>query len=308
MPAIRTLVLTAYAVALPAALTAQVTQRAVTEDTTASATNNDTGPAGIIPYVRGFNASVATTSQHDSSNGWSSLLQPDLAYRLNQHFSADVSAPIYTYVNVVITSGTKAVPVYTNATRKGVPGDVPINGHYETSFSLLDYASTLTLGLPTGNSKDGLGAGQATYFFNNHLEKAIGILTPEIELGIGDASDLIGQRIRKDYTSVGELANFQAGTSVDLTHNINFEAAAYENLPIGAETLLSSTGKGRKKVTTTTKQGAAEDNGFLTSLDIPVTGHITLTGFYNRSLRNKIDTAGFSLTFLLKAPPKDIIR
>ena len=36
------------------------------------------------------------------------------------------------------------------------------------------------------------------------------------------------------------------------------------------------------------------------ALDIPLNRHITLSGFYNRSLRNKIDTAGFSLTFLLR--------
>ena len=36
-------------------------------------------------------------------------------------------------------------------------------------------------------------------------------MTPNIELGIGDSSSLVGTRVRKDYTSVGGLAHFQAG-------------------------------------------------------------------------------------------------
>ena len=48
----------------------------------AAAMTNDSGPAGIIPATKGFNASLGTSSQHDSSNGWSSLLTPNVAYRL----------------------------------------------------------------------------------------------------------------------------------------------------------------------------------------------------------------------------------
>ena len=61
-------------------------------------------------------------------------------------------------------------------------------------------------------------------------------------------------------------------------------------------------------VTTTSSKSVGEDNGFLNTLDIPLSGHVTLSGFYNRSLRSHIDTAGFSFTFLLKAPPSNLPR
>ena len=47
----------------------------------AAAMTNDSGPAGIIPVAKGFNASMGTTSQHDSSSGWSSLLTPNVPCR-----------------------------------------------------------------------------------------------------------------------------------------------------------------------------------------------------------------------------------
>ncbi|ADW68089.1 hypothetical protein [Granulicella tundricola] len=258
--------------------------------------------------MKGLNISIGTSSQHDSSNGWSSLITPDVAWRFNSHFSADATVPIYTYINVQQNKGTKARPVYVFANEKFTPGDAALNSHYETSFNLLDYNLTATLGLPSGSQDDGLGAGQVTYNFNNHFERAFGIISPDVEIGLGDSSQLVGDRVRKSYTAVGTLAHFQAGASIALTHNMNFEAEAYEELPLDAGTVYSTTGRGKKKVTTSAHTGGTEDNGFLNTLDIPLNGHVVVSGFYNRSLRSKIDTAGFSLTFLLRSPPADVVR
>ncbi len=272
--------------------------------TTASASTNDAGPTGIIPFVKGPNLSLGTSSQHDSSNGWSSVLTPDFAWRFNRHFSADIATPIYSYINVLVTGGTAARPTYTFATKHFVTGDTSLNGHFDANPDWLSYNATVTLGLPSGSDSDGLGAGQVTFNFNNHFERSFGPFSPDIELGFGDSSSLVDQRIRKGYVTVGKLAHFQAGASVDLPFSLEFSADAYEDMPLSHETLYSTTGKGRKKVTTATNAGVAEDNGFLTALDIPIQRHVTLSGFYNRSLRNHDDTAGFSLTFFLRAPPR----
>jgi hypothetical protein len=271
---------------------------------TGAATTNDSGVAGVVPEVRGFNASVAFGGQHDSSNGWSSVMTPNVAYRLNRYFSADMGVPDYLYINVDANVGTKAKPVYAYSTKHGVFGDAALSFHGETHADTLDYNGTVTVGLPSGNTAYGLGAGQVTYNLNNHFEKSLGIFTPDIELGFGDSSALMDARVKKSYIAVGEIAHFQAGTSVDLPFDMSFEADAYEELPLTTDLVYSTTGKGKKKVTTSTNQGPAEDNGFLTTLDIPVARHMTVSGFYNRSLRQHEDTAGFSFTLLLRAPPK----
>lgn len=264
-----------------------------------STATNDSGPIGIVPLTPGFNAFLASATQHDSSNGWSTVLTPGVAYRFTQIFSMNASTPIYGYINILQVKGTKANPIYTQTTQKGVPGDTSLLAQFNTHL-FLDYTADVTLGLPTGNKNYGLGAGQVTYDFNNHFEKGLGIFTPDIELGFGDSSDLIGQRIRKSYTAVGKLAHFQAGSSVDLPRSLSFEADAYEELPVGNSTLYSTTKKGKKKVRTVTPEGATEDNGFLTSLDLPVSTHLTLSGFYSRSLRSHDDIAGLSFTMFLR--------
>ncbi|GAC1359130.1 MAG: hypothetical protein NVSMB3_06540 [Acidobacteriaceae bacterium] len=267
------------------------------------------GPAGIVPYTRGFNASLGSATQHDSSNGWSSIITPGVAYRFSRNFSIDASVPIYGYINVDENRGTKAKPVYQLASKTGVPGDTSLAAHLDAHV-LVDYAATFNLGLPTGNTDFGLGAGKTTYSFTNHFEQSLGIFSPDVELGIADTSSLNNRRIRRSYTSVGLIAHLQAGSSIDLSHNVNFSADAYEDLPLVRGTVYSTTGRGKKRVSTSTTSPSSEDNGVNTSLDIPVSPHLTLSGLYSHSFRSEDDVAGLSLTFLLRAPsrPQDLSR
>jgi hypothetical protein len=265
---------------------------------------NDSGPSGIVPATRGFNASVGTSSQHDSTNGWSSILNPNVAYRFNKYFSVDAGTPIYMYINVDANVGTKAKPVFGYSPKRGVFGDTSLAFEADVTALSIYYSPTFTMGLPSGNTDYGLGAGQVTYNFNNHFEKELGMFTPDIEVGIADTSNLVDERVLKSYVAVGPMAHFQAGISLQLPWNLSFEADAYEELPLATNLVYSTTGKGKKKVTTVKNQDPSEDNGFITSLDIPLTPHVTMSGFYNRSLRDHDDVAGFSFTFLLKAPPR----
>jgi hypothetical protein len=232
------------------------------------------------------------------------VLTPNVAYRFNRYFSADAGVPVYLYINVDADVGTKNKPVYVYSPKNGVFGDTTLSFHADDNIRTIDYNATVSMGLPSGNTDYGLGAGQVTFNINNHFERTFGRFAPDIELGYGNTSDLIDQRVLKSYVAVGPMAHFQAGTSVDLPMNMNFEVEAYEELPLATNIVYSTTGKGKKKVTTATNVDPAEDNGFNTSLDIPLTRHVTLSGFYSRSLRNHDDVAGFSFTFLMKAPPQ----
>lgn len=304
----------------PSAFLTATSLSALDEDngsTTASASSNGLGPVGIVPVQHGWNMSLGTTSQHDSASGWSSILTPNLAYRFSRHFSANIGLPVYSYIDIysVISSkgATKTSPaktVYGFKPERFLLGDTILTGEFETHSSLVDYSFTTSLGMPTGNDLKGLGAGQATYSLNNHLEKSIGDwFTPEIEVGIGNSVNLNDERVRKSYVDVGHSAHFQAGLGIALPHDMSFSSEAYEDMPLGTQTITSTTtngkkGKQLKKITTTKNISIGEDNGFLNTLDIPLNRHVTLSGFYNRSLRNRIDTAGFSFTFLLRPSPR----
>lgn len=307
-----------FSVTMPPALRAQATPRVQTQAASAASASaeldelslisaaaaiNDSGPEGIMPATKGLNVSLGTSSQHNSTNGWSSILNPNVAYRFNRHFSLDASVPLYAYVNVYSNIGPVAKPFYAYNIRSGAFGDMTLSFEGDQMFHSTFYSGTVSLGLPSGNTGYGLGAGQVTFNFNNRFERGLGIFTPNVELGIGDTSNLVEQRVLKSYISVGPMAHFQAGTAVDLKWKMSFEAEAYEELPLDTNLVFSSTGSGKKKVTTSTNTDPAEDNGFITSLDIPLSPHVTLSGFYNRSLRDHNDVAGFSFTFILRSPP-----
>ena len=300
-----------FAAVVPAGR-AQVTHEQVAEASdlnelgglSAAAMTNDSGPAGIIPVAKGFNVSMGTTSQHDSSSGWSSLLTPNVAYRLNQYISVDAGVPMYMYINIDANVGTKTKPVYVYSPKKGAFGDTSLSFHGDASALTVDYNGTVSLGLPSGNTDYGLGAGQVTYNINNHFERNFDLFTPNIEFGFGDTSALVNQRVLKSYVAVGPMAHFQAGTAVNLPLRMSFEADAYEELPLDKNLVYSTTGSGKKQVTTATNKDPAEDNGFITSLDVPLSRHVTMSWFYSRSLRDHDDVGGFSFTFLLKAPPQ----
>lgn len=264
-------------------------------------TDNGQGPAGIIPVAHGFNASLITATQHDSGNGWSTILTPAIAWRFNRAFSFNASVPLYASVNVLENTGTKAHPVYVQQTKHGIPGDTSLNATFEFHPEFLSYSATFALGLPSGNTAYGVGAGHLGYNFNNHFEKDFGLVTPNIEAGVANSSDLIPGRVHKSYTTAGTLAHFQAGASVDLPHNLSFEADAYEDMPISTSAIYSNTSK--KKVTTASATSAAEDNGLSLSLDIPLNPHLIFSTMYDHSIRSQYNVAGFSLTFLLKAGP-----
>ena len=285
--------------------------------TTAEATTNNAGPVGIVPLRRGLNFSIGTTSQHDSAGGWSTLLTPNVAYRINRNFSLNAGIPVFGYTGIYgvistksATKTTAAVPMYGLAPAAFLLGDMYVATSFETHPAFFDYNLVVTVATPTGDDADGLGAGQVTYNFNNHFEKPFRqTITPDLEVGIGNSPNLVDRRVSKSYIDVGTNAHFQAGVNFQLPFDMSFTSDAFEELPITTQTVTSTTTNGKKgtqlkTITTSKEKSVGEDNGFINTLDIPLSAHVTMSGFYNRSLRNKIDTVGFSFTFLLKGPPR----
>ena len=111
------------------------------------------------------------------ANGWSSILTPNLAYRFNSTSAWTRACRCTLYVNVDGNVATAAKPVYAYNSRKGAFGDMSLSfaWGYELFWSI-GYSGTFSLGLPSGNTNYGLGAGQVTYNINNHFEKDVGVV------------------------------------------------------------------------------------------------------------------------------------
>jgi hypothetical protein len=273
---------------------------------------------GVSTLLDGFNAGVTYSSIHSSSVGWYSVVTPAVSYTFSERFSADASTSIYINRPIENTNpATKAAqPLVTDGADAG---DTLIGFHASFYPGSLTDIITASLTAPTGDRSKGLGAGQVTYDFNNHTERYYNRLGFLVDLGIGNSSGLFNDLVVQDYTSVGTLAHFQAGAVFWLPRRTYIEAVAYEQLPLGSQTVYRAVQRGEDvrandddgggnnpnppPPVAVTVSTASEDNGFTTFVGIPLVDHITLSGYYNRSLRQRLDTVSVGVTFVLRSKP-----
>jgi len=262
----------------------------------------DDDDVDLVPRT-GFNAALVYNSTHDSAANWSDSTTPYVSYAFNKHFSSELSCPVYILryaenTTVVPKAGQTIKP----QALRGEAGDTLLANHAAFSNHYFDYLVTLSATLPSGDTVYGLSTGRVTFDLTHDFSHKFGIFGPGAELGAGDSNTFSNSKTVADFISLGPIAHFQLGSTVDLPLRMLFEADAYEDLPIGDQKIYTTVVL--KKQTTTEVIGThvSEDNGFTTQLDIPLNDQIVLSGFYSRSRRFGIDTAGVSMTFLLRNP------
>jgi hypothetical protein len=261
--------------------------------------------AQIVPDVPGFsdslhgwNAGATISGVHDSVTGWATLFTPAVGYSFNDVFSIDATIPIYMY-RLAESRSTHPKPNAQLVNQRGEPGDIVLGFHGQFVPHQFEYQLTGLVTAPTGDEAYGLTTGRVTFDVSNYFQRTYGRMTPNIEIGAGDSSTLVNRLVTKNYTSLGPLAHFQLGLGFDLFRGISFESDAYEQLPIGDQKIYGPSRHGN--ATVVTGHNVTEDNGFTNSLDIPFGGHITLSGYYSRSLRLHTDTAAIGLTYVLRS-------
>lgn len=266
---------------------------------------------GVSTLLGGFNAGVSYFGVHNSAIGWFEVASPAVSYTFSPRFSADASTPIYLRRKV---EG-NIVPPQTSAPLvldQDDAGDTLIDFHANFNPHNFMDAATASLTAPTGNRAVGFGAGQVTYDFDDHVQRYAGQAALLLDLGVGDSSTLVNSLVTKNYTSVGKLAHFQTGIMVWIFRRCSLQSVAYEDLPFGSQTVYTVVnpprgagppGPGGQPTNVITSNGASEDNGFTTSVGIPLMSHLTLSGYYNRSLRQHEDTVSMGMTYVLRGTP-----
>ncbi len=254
---------------------------------------------------RGFNASLALNGVYDQQLNWAVFMQPAVSYRFNSNFSADITIPYYFY---------RLAYKYKNGQPLNGPltphrselGDTTLAGHAEFSMGRLEDTFTPEVNLPTGNTTYGLSTGRVTYEVLNDMETTLRRFTPDVQLGIGDSSDLINRKVLRNYDTLGTLAYFQAGGMEKVGSRVQIAGDLYEDLPIGSQKVYTQVirTKRKKVIQRLTRSGGytAEDNGLTLTLDLPPKRHVEFSSYFNRSFRLADSTVGFALTFWAKNP------
>ena len=254
---------------------------------------------GMSSSTHGFNGGMTFSSLHDAATGWATIGTPALGYSFNDTFSADLSIPIYFY-RLAESRSAKPKPGAQLVNQRGEVGDAVLAVHAQFSPKNVDYQLTVLGAFPSGDEAYGLTSGRVTFDVSNHFEHAFRWVTPSLEIGMGDSTTLANQQITKNYTSLGPLAHFQVGFGFPLLRGGSFETDAYEELPVGDQKIYTTTTRRHVTTTVVTGHNVSEDNGFINSLDVPLTGNVSLTSYYVRSLRNHDDTVSFGISFVLR--------
>jgi len=270
---------------------------------------------GLSTLLDGLNAGITYSGVHSSSVGWYSVTTPAVNYTFNGRFSADASTSIYFHrlVQNLDPATATAHPLVDGGVN---PGDTLIGFHAFFDPGSLQDTVTASLTAPTGERSTGFGTGQVTFDFSNHVDRYFNKLGVVLDLGAGNSSGLFNNLVFKDYSSVGGLAHFETGLIYWLPRHTYIEAVAYEQLPLGGQTVYrivpqgedarrnddggGSGGGGGNPPPTSTVTTVSEDNGFTTFVGIPLSNYFTLSGYYNRSLRQHLDTVSFGITYVVR--------
>ena len=279
---------------------------------------------GLSTFLEGLNAGITYSGVYSSSVGWYSVTTPAVSYTFDHHFSADASTSIYFRRQVQNTNAatSAAHPLVDGGT---IAGDTLIGFHAFFEPGSLQDTLTASLTAPTGDQAQGFGTGSVTYDFSNHLERYYKQLGFLVDLGAGNSSGLFNNLVFKDYNSVGGLAHFESGLVYWLPRRTYIEAVAYEQLPLGSQTIYqivprgefvrgmddgggsggggtggSGGGTGGGTPPPVTRTAISEDNGFTVFAGVPLSRYITFSGYYNRSLRQHLDTVSFGMTYVVR--------
>lgn len=266
-------------------------------------------PASPATSAAGWNFAVTEGVEHDSSTGWSDIVTPDLSLHPGPHASLDASIPWYPSLAAYVSTTANGVTTTTLTQAHNIFGDATVAAHLVGNSGNLTLTGGAAVGFATGDRSLGVSAGQTTYHIGTRAEDSLGIFTPDIEAGIGNSSTFANRSVLKSYTAVGEIANFQTGTSIDLPKQISLDLQAYEAMPVQLATVFgtinrrgNSSHAGGRKTVQGSSTTSAEDNGFTAGFSFPVARRLAFSMDYEHSLIQAEDIVGISLTWVLHAP------
>jgi hypothetical protein len=262
---------------------------------------------GMGTALRSFNAGLTFSLLNDAYSGSYTVITPALSYTLSPHFSADLS--LSAYLQRAVKSYEFSVNPEQGITEvsadKSDLGDLFLAFHGTLGNENWRNLSTLSLTMPTGSQADGLSTGSVTADFSTRLERSLGPAGVMAEVGLGNSAGLFNSLVTREYNSLGPLSHYQAGVSLWLPGSVYLQSVVYEQLPFGRQTVYETLRMpGSQQSMTMATTFSADDNGSTTFASLPLQAHLLLSGYYNRSLREQMNTVSVGITVVLRPMQK----
>jgi hypothetical protein len=258
----------------------------------------DETPQGLteIESFQGALSSDESVLKLDSTVGWD----------FNSHFGMFAGLPVYF---AHLSSSTTTTGTTTSGANNNGIGNAYLGFALREPNPTLDYASALTLGAPTGDTKKGLSTGRATFDWDNRFEHSFDRFTPFFDGGLSntvpDAAFLT-----RPFTSLGLVTHLEEGGGFELVRHFTVNGSAYEIVPFGNQKVFSKlvargqTAKGSGKngrifetAAETSGSGLTRENGFIASIALEPSRFWTLEAGYTRSMTFALNSFAFDLRF-----------
>ncbi len=196
-------------------------------------------PAQTLPPEKGF-TEVETFQGEANSSEKTLKLDSNLGYDFNKHFGVFAGLPIYF---TSFPAGTSATGTTTAGGTVSGLGNVYLGFALREPNPALNYASAVTVGAPTGDTKKGLSTGRATVDWVNRFDRSFDRLTPFFEAGLGNSVPDTRLQTRA-FTSLGAVTHFEEGAEYELAHHFAVGGSGFEVVPFGNQKVLSKVARG----------------------------------------------------------------
>lgn len=201
---------------------------------------------------KGFTA-IETFQGELNSSEKTLKLDTNIGYDFNRHFGVFTGLPVY-FTNVSTTS-TATGSTTGGGTVSGL-GNLYLGLLFRAPHPALNYASTITAALPTGDTSKGLSTGRVNVDWDNHIDRSFDKFTPFLDAGLGNGVP-DSALLTRAFTSLGGVGHLEEGAEYQLVHHFSAGGSAYQIVPFGNQKVfskVSSSGQGPGA-------GAANGNG-----------------------------------------------
>jgi hypothetical protein len=165
-------------------------------------------------------------------------LDSTVGYDLNKHFGLFGGVPVYfAHVSSITTTVGTTTTTSPASTTTGM-GNAYAGLALRAPNSNLDYASTITVGAPTGSKDKGLNTGRVTFDWDNRFEHSFSHLTPFFEGGL--ANTIPDSRFfTRPFTTIGAVSPLEEGADLELLRHFSIGGSAYQIVPLGNQKVIS---------------------------------------------------------------------
>ena len=236
-----------------------------------------------------------------SSQGQFTISDTSLGYDFNDHVGLDLGATYYFF---------RATPPGETHVWRDRLGDPYFDVRLTFDNHILNYATVFTASVPVAET-GAFSTGRLGLDWFNHFDKPIGRITPYLNVGISNGlldTRLVSQpfRIFDSFTSLGFLADGEAGLTFRLAKRLVIGSSYYALQPSGSQKVYTANGitnffLSPAGVSSSTASDFTHDHGYSAFLRLNPTRFMYIEPAYVHSLKFDEDAATVTIGFDLRA-------